>query len=123
MYSNDRPFTRICSRHAAGGATIIDKVPAANPSATQANAAQLVELGADAVKALCAMLVEPGAGSDAKARYALDGLAVYVARPGAEAERLMFVKAIGEALAAAQGSDVKQFLLERLPHRQDEAWE
>ncbi len=94
--------------------TIIDKVPAANPSATQANAAQLVELGADAVKALCAMLVEPGAGSDAKARYALDGLAVYVARPGAEAERLMFVKAIGEALAAAQGSDVKQFLLERL---------
>jgi HEAT repeat protein len=94
--------------------TILEKAPAADPAATQANAAQLVQLGGDAVKAMCGMLAEPGAGSDGKVRYALDGLAVYVSRPGAEAERTMFVKAVADALPAAQGNDVKQFLIERL---------
>ncbi|MBE0537385.1 MAG: DUF1080 domain-containing protein [Phycisphaerae bacterium] len=93
---------------------ILDKTPAADPAGTQANAAQLVQLGGDAIKALCGMLIEPGGDNDVKVRYALDGLAVHVSRPGAEAERLMFVKAVAEVLPAAQGNDVKQFLIERL---------
>ncbi len=46
----------------------------------------LLAMGSEGIEALLAMLVEPGAGSDAGARFALHGMAAYVARPGAERE-------------------------------------
>lgn len=94
--------------------TIIDKAPAANPADIYKNAAELVKLGPLGVTALCDMVIEPGTGENAKVRYALDGLAVYVARPNAEAERKMFVTALIKSLDKADNKEVKHFLIERL---------
>ena len=94
--------------------TIIDKSPAANPATIYSNAAEIVKLGTPAVTALCDMVTEPGAGNNAKVRYALDGLAVYVTRPNAESERKMFVTALIKSLDKADNKEVKHFLIERL---------
>ncbi|MCD6394065.1 MAG: DUF1080 domain-containing protein [Planctomycetes bacterium] len=94
--------------------SILEKTPAGNPAAIGANAAGLVKIGPSAVRELCAMLAEPGDVDDSKVRYALDGMAVYVSRPGAEGERKMFVGAVIESLDKAKGKEVKRFLIERL---------
>ncbi len=94
--------------------SILEKTPAGNVAATHVNAADLVKMGPSAVKELCAGLCEPGDVDDSRVRYALDGMAVYVSRPGAEGERLMFVGAVIESLDKAKGKEVKRFLLERL---------
>jgi len=94
--------------------SILEKTPAGNVGAIHANAAAVVKTGPSAVRELCAMLAEPGDVDDSKVRYLLDGAAVYVSRPGAESERLMFVGAVIESLDKAKGKEVKRFLIERL---------
>jgi len=94
--------------------SILEKTPAGDVDAIGANAAALVRIGPSAVRQLCAQLREPGDVDDSKVRYALDGMAVYAGRPGAENERLMFVKAVIECLDKAKGKEVKRFLIERL---------
>ena len=94
--------------------SILEKTPAGTVGAIGVNAADLVKIGPSAVKELCAGLAEPGGVDDSKVRYALDGMAVYVSRPGAESERKMFVAAVIESLNKAKGKEVKRFLIERL---------
>ena len=93
---------------------IVGKMPAAKPADVYANAAALVKVGPVGVETICRMLVKPGAGDNTKAEYALDALAVYVYRPGAEAERQMFVKAVAGQIDGADGKVVKAFLIKRL---------
>jgi len=83
-------------------------------AAAQADLAAIVKQGPDAVKAIAALVVPMGKGDDAKARFALNGLAHYVSRPGAEAERKMVSGALLEALRAAPDAEVKAFLLSML---------
>jgi HEAT repeat protein len=93
---------------------ILQKMPAGKPSEVYESARQLAALGGDGVKAICGMLVEQGTGDDTKARYALDALAVYVGRTGAEGERRMYVRAIADGLGEAKSKEVKAFLIKRL---------
>lgn len=75
---------------------------------------EIVKLGPGAVKELAGMLVAPGEGDDVKARTALNGLAMHVTRPGAEAERAMVAGALIEAMQAQGDVEVKRFLVSLL---------
>jgi len=95
-------------------ADLVAKMPADSIAAGQEIAAQIVQLGPDGIRETINLLVPPGAGDDAKVRFTLNGLAFYVTRPGAEAERAMFSGVLIEALGTAPGPQVKTFLVNLL---------
>jgi len=103
---------------AGASAATVDDLVARMPAAGKAEglrlAAELVKLGPDAVKAIAAKLVPPTQGGDLKERLALHGLALTVARPGAEADRKMVAGALVPAMQAAKGREVKAFLIRQL---------
>lgn len=83
-------------------------------AAIDAVVAELCRRGADAIRALVGMLVEPGKGDDVKPRFALHLLAVYVTQPGAEQLRQQYVEVLAAELAADHPRSIKEFLIERL---------
>jgi HEAT repeat protein len=91
--------------------SIIERFPGETTAARDALAAEILRLGPEAVVETCARVLPPGPGDDAKARFAVNGLAVRVTRPGAEAERRLFVRALLAALARSSDKDVAAFLL------------
>jgi len=91
-------------------ADLLAKTPADTIQAGQGLAAEIVKLGPAAVKELAAGIVPLGKGDDARARFALGGLAFYVGRPGAEAERKMVAGALSETLDVAKEPEVATFL-------------
>ncbi|MFC1739071.1 DUF1080 domain-containing protein [Planctomycetota bacterium] len=93
---------------------IVRQMPAENSATRDMLAAELVKLGPKAVIEICDLLVPTGAGDDSKARYALSGLAHYVSRPGAEAERREFTEAAIEVLQSERYNEVKSFLISQL---------
>ena len=93
---------------------IIERFPAENAAARDALCAGIIELGPAAIVEACARVLPPGAGNDAKARFAVNGLAVYATRPGAEAERALFVRALWTALAGNPDKQVAAFLLSQV---------
>lgn len=74
----------------------------------------LVDLGPDAIKSVCAMLVPPGAGDDVNARFLLNGLAKYVSRGDAEEARALVSGAFLQAIEAAEDPEVKAFLIRQI---------
>ena len=82
--------------------SIIDRFPAETSAARDALCADLIKLGPAALAETCARVLPPGSGDDSKARFAVNGLAVYVTRAGAETERLLFARTL---LAALGGED------------------
>lgn len=93
---------------------VVERFPAENGAARDALCADLIKLGPAGLAETLARVLPPGAGNDAKARFAANGLAVYVTRTGAEAERLMFVKAVLASLAASVDKNVASFLLSQV---------
>jgi HEAT repeat protein len=93
---------------------LLERFPAESPSDKDALAAELLGLGPKAVLEVSARVLPPGAGDDAKARFALNALAVHVIRPGAEGERRQFVGALLEALRIAPEPEVKAFLISQV---------
>jgi HEAT repeat protein len=94
--------------------SILDRFPAETAAAKDALCAEILKLGSGAVAEACARVLPPGAGNDAKVRFALNGLAVYVTRTGAEAQRLLFVRALLAALDGAQDKQVASFLISQI---------
>lgn len=92
----------------------IADVPAADDTESQWLYGELADQGTPAVHALIDMLTAPGAGDDTRARYALNGLAKYVSRPGAEPERRDYETGLLEGLQADHAPAVKIFLMEQL---------
>jgi len=95
-------------------ADLVARMPAESIAAGQALAAQMVQLGPAGMGELVRMLLPPGAGDDRQARLALNGLAFYVTRPGAEKERRMFSRVLLEALQVPGDPQVKAFLISLL---------
>lgn len=93
---------------------IIERFPAENAAARDALCAGIVELGPAAIVEACARVLPPGAGNDAKARFAVNGLAIYATRPGAEAERALFVRALWTALAKNPDKQAAAFLIAQI---------
>ncbi len=94
--------------------SIVERFPADSAAARDALCAELVGLGPEAVAEACARLLPPEAGNDSKARFAVHGLAVHVTRPGAEAERALFVRAVAAALDGKPDPHVGAFLIAQL---------
>ncbi len=95
-------------------AATIDRFPAASAAARDALCAELVGLGPAALAETFARVLPAGAGNDAKARFAANGLAVYVTGPGRETERLLFTRAALGALAVKPDRDVAAFLIDQV---------
>ena len=97
-----------------GVADIVAKMPATDFSQGHPLLAQIVKLGPSGVSEVCRMIQPPGKGDDAKARFALHGLALYAKRPGAEPERKTVEAAVREAMSDAADAEVKAFLISQL---------
>lgn len=105
----------LCSAAGAGGVgDIVAKMPAKSPAEGTPLAAAIVKLGPTGLKELCGMITPPQNTGDAKARFALHGVALYVKRPGAETERAMVERALLDALASAGDADVKAFFIAQI---------
>jgi HEAT repeat protein len=94
--------------------SILERFPAETTDARNALAAEILELGPAAVVETCGRVLPPGAGDDARARFAVNGLAVYVTRPGAEPERILFVGSVLAALAGKPDKQVAAFLISQV---------
>jgi len=95
-------------------AELIGKLPADTPTEAEAVYNAVLSGGAEGVASLANMVIEPGKGDDAKARYALQGLAVYVCRPDAEAERKLVAGVLAGLLDGDSPASVKAFWIRRL---------
>ena len=95
-------------------AAVMAKIPSDDAAAAMAAYGELVKLGPQGIKDLAALIVEPGAVDDSRARTALHGLAMYVSRPGADAERKMFSETVAGLLGGKAPNSVKGFFLAQL---------
>ena len=95
-------------------AELLAGMPAQTLEDRDALGAAFVRLGAPAVVEVCGMVAPMGVGDDVAARFALNGLAKYVSRPGAESERRMFTDAVVSALPKAAETESKAFLIRQL---------
>jgi HEAT repeat protein len=75
---------------------------------------QLYEGGRDSVLGLIDMLVEPGAGDNIKARFALHLLAVRATRKGNEQARNEFARAIASQIGGDRPKAIQIYLIEQL---------
>jgi uncharacterized protein (TIGR02996 family) len=92
---------------------LLKKLPASDRATAEALSKELVKGGRKVVDGLVARL---GGKEDAKARYALHGLALYTSRPGAGAERKAYSSALAAHLARDHPTSVKAFLLQQLQY-------
>lgn len=92
-------------------ASLLERFPAETPAARDALCAAIFELGPAGLSETCARVQPPGAGDDAKARFAVNGIVVYATRTGAEAERLLAVKTLLAAAAAASDPNLAAFFI------------
>ena len=84
------------------------------PAQKDALCAEILTLGPEAVAEACARVLPPGEGDDSRARFAVNGLAVHVMRPGAEPERASFARVLLDSLARARDEDVAAFFLSQV---------
>ena len=94
--------------------SIVGRFPAETAAARDALCAEILGLGPAALSETLAGVQPPGGANDSKARFAVNGLAVYVTRSGAEAERLGFVKALLAALTMSRDKDVAAFFMSQV---------
>ncbi|MGZ7065762.1 MAG: family 16 glycoside hydrolase, partial [Candidatus Aminicenantales bacterium] len=93
---------------------ILGRYPAQTVAEKDALSAEILKLGVGAVVDICGRVLPPGGGDDGPARFALNGLAVYVTRPGAEKERLLYVQALLDAIKKASDKDVRAFFMSQI---------
>jgi HEAT repeat protein len=93
---------------------ILERFPAETAAARDGLCAEVLVLGEAAVAEICGRLLAPGAGDDSRARFAVNGLAVYATRPNAEPERALFARALLASLAGKPDKQVVAFLLSQL---------
>jgi HEAT repeat protein len=94
--------------------SILERFPADTAADRDTLCAEIVKLGPAALAETCSRVLPPGAGNDAKARFAVNGLAVYATRSGAEAERLLFVRSLLAAVAASPDKNVASFFIAQI---------
>jgi HEAT repeat protein len=99
---------------AASVGDIVAKMPAQDFSQGAPLIADIIKAGPSGLKELCGMITPPDSVADAKARFALHGVVLYVKRPDAEAERAMVEKALLDALGASKQADLRQFFIKQI---------
>ncbi len=93
---------------------ILGRFPAADAAGRNALCAEIIRIGPQAIREVCLRLIPPERGDSSLAQFALNGLAVHVTRPGAEPERLGYVKALLAALDASADEWVRKFLISQI---------
>src|SRR5512143_3353584 len=99
---------------AARVSALLDGFPADTPQKRDGLCAEILRLGPGGIAEVCARVLPPEKGDDCRARFAVNGLAVYVTRPGAEGERAVFAAALLDALAKAKDPTVAAFFLSQV---------
>ena len=111
-------FLIVCATCSLGFADQLDnlvgRMPALSIDEGNKVFSEMVGLGQTGIRRLCSQLTPPGIGDNTKARYAISGLAKYVSRKSAEAERKVFALAIIKSLDGAADKEVKAFLIRQL---------
>jgi HEAT repeat protein len=97
--------------YAADVSGIISQYPGENQKQVQQANAEFIKAGPAAIKEICGMLVPYAPQKDIKARYALNGIARYVTRTGAESERMMTATALCETLPTLNSYAAKEFVI------------
>lgn len=104
-------------------ARIVDRLPEADERGLLSNidkdavdgvVAELLEGGRRSINALIDMLVEPGAGDDMKAHYALHCLAVHVCKLDSDRPRRMFARTLAGKLGGDRPKGVQRYLIRQL---------
>lgn len=93
---------------------ILGRYPAQTVAEKDALSAEIFKLGPGAVTEICGRVLPPGVGDDGPARFALNGLAVYITRTGAEKERVTYVQALLDAIKKTADKDVKAFFMSQV---------
>ncbi len=93
---------------------ILERFPAADAAARDELCGEIIHLGPRAVADICGRLLPPDQGDSSRAQFALNGLAVYVTRPGAERERLDFVNVLLAAVDASSDDWIRTFLISQV---------
>ena len=93
---------------------ILERFPADTPAKKDALCAEILKLGPEAIADVCARVLPPGKGDDARARFAVNGLAVCVMRPGADAERALFARVLLESLGTTKDAAVAAFFISQV---------
>jgi hypothetical protein len=94
--------------------SLLARFPADAPATRDALCAEILKLGPQGVAEVCARVLPPGKREDARARFAVNGLAVCVMRPGAERERVVFSRALLESLGRTRDTNVAAFFLSQV---------
>ncbi len=93
---------------------VLEGFPADAPAKKDALCAEILSLGPGAIAEVCARVLPPGVGDDSRARFAVNGLAVHVMRPGAEIERTLVARVLLDSLARTSDTDVAAFFLSQI---------
>jgi HEAT repeat protein len=94
--------------------TLLEGFPAETAQKRDGLCAEILRLGPGGIAEVCARVLPPEKGDDSRARFAVNGLAVYVTRPGAESERAVFAQALLGALAREKDPTVAAFFLSQV---------
>ncbi len=94
--------------------SLLERFPADTAEVRDALCAEILGLGPAGLAETLAQVQPPGGTNDAKARFAVNGLAVYATRAGAEAERLFVVRALLTALSRTPDKDVAAFFISQV---------
>ena len=114
LYSCTANRSELTPSPGARGFTIeklISRLPARDDFEREYLFGSIIRFGPDGIQQICQKLTTE---DDTLARFALNGLAIYVSRPNAEKERKLFAKGIGNALKGSPGYDVTAFLIRQL---------
>jgi HEAT repeat protein len=95
-------------------ADILAQFPASTPGVKNKLAEEIIDLGPTGIMEICKMVTAPGKTDDTTVRYALNGLAIYAARPGANEQQKVVSKTFIMALEPNLHHEVKAFLIRQL---------
>ena len=93
---------------------LVEKLPAQTTAEAHAVYEEILKGAPASLLELTRMVQVPEKDNDAKVRYALHGLAHYVKRPGAEAQRKVFTAVLLRQLDSDLPKSVKGFLIRQL---------
>jgi len=96
-------------------AGLLDRIPTQDPATAEDVFSKLVQGGSRTVAKLVELVGDEfGDPRGVKPKYAVHGLAIYAARPGADSERAMVAEALAKQLAADHSDELKAFVCRQL---------
>ena len=93
---------------------LVARLPVSDAATATQISRQLLSSGRDGILRVAGMIVPFEQGGDAKARFAMNGMALQAGRPEAGEARQLFTKTLATLLTGNAASGVKEFYLQQL---------